>query len=93
MNHQDRIVRLIARVMEHSKTITPSKLMVDELGFDSIQLMELIAAVEDEFDLLITLDSVSGIKTVQDLFDAVERELVHTLRSAAPAEALDGAGR
>lgn len=93
MSHQDRIVRLIASVMENNKTITPSKLMVDELGFDSIQLMELIGAIEDEFDLLITLDRVSEIKTVQDLFDAVELELMFKSSGPAPAEALNVAGR
>jgi acyl carrier protein len=75
MSHPTRLIQLIGRVMEIKKTVAPSKLLVEDLGFDSIKMVELMASVEDEFDVIITVDEASRIKTVQHLLDAVRDRL------------------
>lgn len=75
MSRSTRIVQLVASVMEVKKTIAPGKLLVEDLGFDSIKMVELMACVEDEFDVIITVDEASRIKTVQHLLDAVQARL------------------
>ncbi|HEX5372659.1 MAG TPA: phosphopantetheine-binding protein [Aquabacterium sp.] len=75
MSIQHRIIQLIGSVMTVKKTVAPSKLLVEDLGFDSIMMVELMGAVEDEFDVIITVDEASRIKTVQHLLDAVDERL------------------
>ena len=74
MNSPDaEIVALIQGISKTSKTIAPSKLLVDDLGFDSLKMVDLILAVEDKFDMPIPIAEAQKIKTVRDLFDAIDR--------------------
>lgn len=82
MAMQNRIIQMISSVMEVKKTVAPAKLLVEDLGFDSIMMVELMGSVEDEFDVVITLDEVSRIKTVQHLLDAVAVRLPTTRQAA-----------
>ncbi|WP_028312184.1 acyl carrier protein [Derxia gummosa] len=75
MEYQTRVIQLVTEALQTAKTVTPSKLLVEELGFDSIGLLELMASVEDEFDMIVTLDEARAIRSVQQLIDAVRRHL------------------
>ena len=50
-----------------NKTITPATNMVTELQLDSFQVMEFMLEVEDHYDIVIDLDSLSNIHTITDL--------------------------
>ena len=67
------ILELMQGIVNTNKTIAPGKLLVDDLGFDSLKMVELMLAVEDRFDVPIPIAEAQKIKTVQDLFDAIER--------------------
>ena len=54
-----------------SRKASPASRLVDDLGLDSIMMVELMSAVEDEFDLVITLDDATRIETVSDLLKTV----------------------
>jgi acyl carrier protein len=43
-----------------------------DLEWDSLTVMDFVAAVEDEFDILITMNMQAEIETVGQLIDAVE---------------------
>lgn len=45
---------------------------VDDLGADSIDLMEIGMALEDEFDIDIPLENAIKLLTVQNIIDYVE---------------------
>ena len=47
--------------------------LVDHLGADSLDVMELIMQSEDEFDLDIEERDINKCRTVQDLVDLIER--------------------
>jgi acyl carrier protein len=49
------------------QTITPATNMVTELQLDSFQVMEFMLEVEDHFDIVIDLESLSDIQTITDL--------------------------
>ena len=49
------------------QTITPATNMVTELQLDSFQVMEFMLEVEDHFDMVIDLESLSDIQTITDL--------------------------
>ena len=57
--------------------IDPSKVKPEadfsrELGADSLDIVELVIAIEDEFDMDIEDKSASQIATVQDALDYIE---------------------
>lgn len=67
------IIELMQGITNTPKTIAPSKLLVDDLGFDSLKMVDLMLAIEDRFDAPIPIGEAQKIKSVQDLFDAIER--------------------
>ena len=69
---QEKIVKIICEqldVPEADVTITAS--FVDDLGADSLDQVELIMAMEEEFDISIPDDDAEKIATVKDAIDYV----------------------
>ncbi|MCF8085287.1 MAG: acyl carrier protein [Desulfohalobiaceae bacterium] len=52
--------------------VVPEASFVDDLGADSLDLTELIMAMEDEFGLEIDDDKAQQLRTVQDVITFVE---------------------
>ena len=44
-----------------------------DLEWDSLTVMDFVAAIEDEFDIIITMNMQAEIETVGQLADAVEK--------------------
>ena len=44
----------------------------DDLGADSLDAVELIMALEDEFDIKVSDEAAQGFKTVQQIVDFIE---------------------
>ena len=44
----------------------------NDLEWDSLTVMDFVASIEDEFDILITMNMQAEIQTVGQLVDAVE---------------------
>jgi acyl carrier protein len=44
---------------------------VDDLGADSLDVVELVMALEEQFGIDIPDDDVNGLKTVQDVVDYI----------------------
>jgi len=42
-----------------------------DLEFDSLTVMDFVAAIEDEFDIIISMNQQAGIESYGDLVDAV----------------------
>jgi acyl carrier protein len=55
--------------------VSPGAHFRDDLGADSLDLVELIMAFEDEFDGRISDDDARSIETVQDAVDYVEEHM------------------
>jgi acyl carrier protein len=64
---------VIARVKQPDAPLTPDTRFVDDLGLDSLTVMELVAEVEDEFDINVPLNLLPDIFTVQQLADTIDR--------------------
>jgi len=54
--------------------ITPDTRFQQDLEWDSLTVLDFVASIEDEFDILITMNMQAEIETVGQLADAV-REL------------------
>ena len=68
-----RILELIASFDKKSVALTPATTFAGDLAFDSLTVMDLVAAIEDEYDLVLPLNMLPDLETIQQLTDAVEK--------------------
>ena len=54
--------------------VTPNANIQDDLGADSLDIVDLVMSFEDEFDLEIPDDQVENIKTVGDVVKYIEEK-------------------
>ena len=69
----DKVAQLIAPFNKKGVTLTEGTTFAGDLEWDSLIVMDFVASVEDEFDILITMNMQAEIETVGQLVDAVER--------------------
>ena len=69
----DKVKELIAEQLDvKADDITETSNIQDDLGADSLDVVELVMALEDEFDVEIPEDQVENIKTVGDIVKFIE---------------------
>lgn len=67
---QKKIVDIIANQLGVDKEmVTPEANVVDDLGADSLDVVELVMALEEAFDLEIPDEEAEKIRTVKDIID------------------------
>ncbi|MBW1763998.1 MAG: acyl carrier protein [Deltaproteobacteria bacterium] len=70
---QEKIVKIICEQLDvPEEDVTPSAAFVDDLGADSLDQVELIMAMEEEFDVSIPDDDAEKIATVQNAIDYIK---------------------
>ena len=67
----DIISKLIAPFNKKGIAVTESTRFAQDLEWDSLTVMDFVASVEDEFDILISMNRAAEIETVGQLVDAV----------------------
>lgn len=69
-----KIVAIIAEQLSvPEEDVVDNASFVDDLGADSLDLVEMIMAMEEAFDVSIADEDAEKIKTVQDAFDYVAK--------------------
>jgi len=53
--------------------VTPEANLIDDLGADSLDLVELVMHMEEAFDVAIADEEAEGIRTVQDAINYVQQ--------------------
>jgi len=72
----DRIVKVVSEELAISEDeITEDASFIDDLGADSLDVVELIMALEEEFDIEIPDEDAEEIATVSDAVDYIEGNL------------------
>lgn len=71
---KEKIVGIIEDIGVYVEVSEESSL-ANDLGFDSLDVVELTINVEKEFKIDISDDEVSEVKTVKDVIDVVEKLL------------------
>ena len=61
---EDDVIEVLKRMSRQPIEPTPSSDLVTDLGFDSLQVLEVIAELEDRFDVSIPLNDVPSTRTV-----------------------------
>ena len=70
----DALTSLLRGILDidHTVEISESALLVDDLGADSLNVVEIVMEVETEFDIEIDDTAIDNIKTVAELRQLIE---------------------
>ena len=72
----EKLQGIIAEVMNVGEDdITTSTTFVDDLGADSLDIFEIIAAIEEQFDIEIPQEEAEKIVTVGDAVEHIKNAL------------------
>jgi len=66
-----KIAKLIEPFNKKGVAVTEGTRFAQDLEWDSLTVMDFVASVEDEFDILISMNRAAEIETVAQLIDAV----------------------
>ena len=67
----ERIRALLAPFNKKGVAVTDATTFADDLEFDSLTVMDFVAAIEDEFDIIISMNAQAEIENYGQLVDAV----------------------
>ena len=70
---EDAVIDVLKNVSRRPIEPTLASDLVADLGFDSLQVLELIAELEDRFDISIPLNDVPSTRTVAQIVAQVAR--------------------
>ena len=71
---EEKIKKIICEQLDVAeKDVVPEASFVDDLGADSLDQVELIMAMEEEFDVSIPDEDAEKIGTVQDALDYIKK--------------------
>ncbi|HEX5259363.1 MAG TPA: acyl carrier protein [Sphingomicrobium sp.] len=68
-----RTVELIEPYNKKGAAITEATRFAQDLEWDSLTVLDFVAGIEDEFDVIITMNMQAEIETVGQLVDALQR--------------------
>ena len=68
---ETKIAAIIAPFNKKGVVITGATSFQHDLEFDSLTVMDFVAAIEDDFDIIITMNQQAEIETYGQLVDAV----------------------
>jgi acyl carrier protein len=73
---EDRVRAIIAEQLDQDASeIVPEANFIEDLGADSLDLVELVMHMEDEFDVEIPDDEAENIRLVQDAINYIQQHL------------------
>ncbi|HIQ78968.1 MAG TPA: acyl carrier protein [Candidatus Scatomorpha intestinavium] len=69
----ETVRELLARQLEIDPAlIGPNTDILEDLGADSLDIVELVMAIEEEYDIVITDERAQNVRTVEQLVDMLE---------------------
>lgn len=69
----EKLQEIIADQLELDvETVTPDSNILDDLGADSLDVVDLIMSVEDEFSIEVPDEALENIRTVADMVKYIE---------------------
>ncbi|OGQ33807.1 MAG: acyl carrier protein [Deltaproteobacteria bacterium RIFCSPHIGHO2_12_FULL_43_9] len=70
---EERVKNIIVdQLGVETNTVKPDSKFIDDLGADSLDIVELVMAMEEEFGLEISDEDAEKIRTVQDVIKYIE---------------------
>jgi len=72
----EQIMAILRPLAIDGSEITADTDLVDDLSLDSLKIMEVLAEIEDRFDISVPINILSDIRTVRDVILQIQRLLV-----------------
>lgn len=77
MNHQDIVAQLVEILTPLAEgrvaVIGKDTELTGELALDSLKVMDLVLAVEDQFDISVPINALADVRTVGDLASTIQK--------------------
>ena len=75
MTTLERVRKVLMEQLEVSEDeVTPSASIVDDLGADSLDVVEIVMGLEEEFDIEVSDQDAEKLPTVQDIVNYVDEK-------------------
>jgi acyl carrier protein len=68
-----KVAELIAPFNKKGVTVTEATRFAQDLEWDSLTVLDFVANIEDEFDVIISMNMQAEIETVGQLVDSLQR--------------------
>ncbi|MEZ0344211.1 MAG: acyl carrier protein [Caldimicrobium sp.] len=76
MSVEEKVIDIIAQKLNLSKDqIKPEASFVDDLGADSLDLVELVMAMEEAFGMEVPDEDAEKLRTVKDVIEYVKQRV------------------
>ena len=74
------IYETVRELLAHQLEIDPAQIgpqtdILEDLGADSLDIVELVMAIEEEYDIVITDERAANVRTVEQLVEMLEGSL------------------
>lgn len=70
-----KVTEIVAEILElEADAITETALIIDDLGADSIAVMEIVMELESEYDFEVPTEDAINLKTVADIVTYIEQK-------------------
>ena len=77
MSVEKKVMEIIAKQLElEPSEVTPEKTFIDDLGADSLDVVELVMTMEEEFKIEISDEDAEKIKTVEDAINYIKEKTI-----------------
>ena len=70
---RERIYVLVTPYNKKEITLHPDTTFSGDLELDSLTVMDMVAAIEDEFDIVLPLNLLPDLETIQQVAEAVKK--------------------
>ena len=72
MKIEDKVKKVIAEKLDIDPSeVVPEASLIDDLGADSLAIVELIMSMEEEFDIEVSDEDAENLKTVKNAIDYI----------------------
>jgi acyl carrier protein len=72
----EKVKKIVAdQLSVEAEKITPQSIFMEDLGADSLDTVELVMALEEEFEIEIPDEAAEKIASVQDAVDYINRQV------------------
>ncbi|QNN61809.1 acyl carrier protein [Erysipelothrix inopinata] len=73
MNMKDKIKEIVSEILDvEVENIADDALILDDLGADSIAVMEIVMELEGEYDVEVPTEDILNLKTVNEIVAYIE---------------------
>ena len=71
----EKVIEIIMEQLDVTKEeCVPEAAFIDDLGADSLDIVELVMAMEENFGIEISDDELMKIRTIQDVIDFIKKK-------------------